>query len=88
MFARIWYEPDGTVKVTSFAQGLSEDDQQSACRNLINDGRIDRAAEFDDVESVEELKALLPSDRSERHKWRKHPSGRGVQVDKVWGWQL
>lgn len=81
MYARIWYEPDGHVRITSFAHGIPEVDALAACKHLIVDGHISPDATFDDVETEEELKALLPPDRSARHKWRKAPGCRGCIVD-------
>ena len=80
MYARIWYEPNG-VKVTTFAPGASESEKSSACRTLLADGRVEATATFEDVESVEALITALPGDRSERHKWRKNPLGKGCVVD-------
>lgn len=80
MYARIWYEPDG-VKVTTFAPGSADGDKVAACKTLLADGRVHKDATFEDVESAEELKTLLPGDRAARHKWRKNPLGRGCVVD-------
>ncbi len=83
MYARIWYEPDGSVKVTTFAPNSSEPEQIAACAVLIADGRVGVSATFDDIESAGVLKTLLPADRSERHKWRKNPVGRGCVVNRT-----
>jgi len=75
-FARIWYEPTG-VKITYFIDGADAGHVESVLRQ---DGHIHAAATFEDVETAEELKALLPTDRSERGKWAKNTLGRGVMV--------
>ena len=80
MYARIWYEPSG-VKVTVFAPGSSNEEQARACQALLADGRIEEGATFDDVSSADMLKSLLPSDRTNRMKWRKNPLGPGVAPD-------
>ena len=76
-YARIWYEPNG-VKVTYFVDGADPGDVEKVLRK---DGHLHPAATFEDVDSEAELQALLPADRSQRDKWRKHPTGRGVRVD-------
>ena len=80
MHARIWYEPDG-IKITTFAAETSADDRLAACRTLQDDGRVHPAATFDDVESDQELKTLLPADRKDRNAWVKATGRRGVAVD-------
>ena len=77
MHARIWYEPDGSVKVTTFVDGA---DPGTACDALLRDGHVHKNATFDDVATQAELDTLLPADRSQRDKWRKG-AGRGVVVD-------
>lgn len=75
-YARIWYEPTG-VKITYFAPGA---DPVQVERVLRQDGHVERDATFEDVETEEELKALIPADRAERSKWAKAEGKRGVEV--------
>lgn len=77
-YARIWYEPSGEVKITTFLDGAAPDSVKAV---LIKDGHLHPAATHEDVESREELLSLLPTDRPNRAKWRKNPSGKGVIVD-------
>ena len=75
---RLWYEPDGQVKITSFPDvGMVE----SAAAILIADGRVDTAATFDDVDSQDALDAKLPADRVNRAKWRYKGPVLGIIVD-------
>ena len=78
-FARIWYEPGGSVKITYLVDGA---DLGHVIAILHKDGHVDKNATFDDVETEAELRALIPSDRSERDKWSKAPGKRGVEVKK------
>ena len=78
MYARIWYEPSGAVKVTTF---IDVPDPEMIARILHQDGQVDPNATFDDCATEPELTALLPSSRADRTKWRKNPNGRGVIVD-------
>ena len=82
MHARIWYEPDGVVRITTFAPGIGDDDKLRACSTLINDKRIHTQATWEDAESLEHLRALLPASRKFRDCWRQAPRG-GVMVDLV-----
>ena len=75
-YARIWYEPGG-VKITYFVDGA---EPGAVAAILHKDGHVDKAATFEDVATEEELRALIPADRSERDKWQKKASGRGVEV--------
>ena len=77
-FARIWYEPGGSVKITYFIDGA---DPGYVAGILHKDGHVDKNATFDDVETEVELRSLIPADRTERYKWRKRPGQRGVRVD-------
>ena len=74
MTARIWSEPDGTVKITRVVSGSLE----AAAAILIEDGHINPTATFVDVPEAE-LLSLLPSDRLDRSKWRYR--GGKVMVD-------
>ena len=75
---RIWYDPAG-IAVTHIPGGSSRElDNEGA--KLRAAGRSYAAAPYEDFED-DEILAFLPPDRSQRHKWRKHPSGRGVWID-------
>ena len=75
---RIWYDPAG-IAVTHIPGG-STTDLDSEGRKLLEAGRSYAAAPHEDFED-DEILAFLPPDRSQRHKWRKNPVGRGVWVD-------
>ena len=77
-YARIWYQPSGGVLITYFLDGS---DPETVSRVLREDGHVARGATFEDVASEAELQTLIPQDRSQREKWRKNPSGRGVRID-------
>ena len=77
-FARIWYEPSGAVKITTFVDGA---DPGTVARVLIQDGHVHQASTFEDYESEPELLAKLPADRSQRAKWRKDVLNGGVMID-------
>jgi len=77
-YARIWYEPTG-VKITYFIDGS---DPGKVASILHADGHVDKNATFEDVETEDDLRALIPADRTERAKWRKALVGRGVRVDR------
>jgi hypothetical protein len=76
--ARIWYEPDGSVKVTTFIDGA---DPGMVAQVLIQDGHVHPLATYEDCHSEAELQAKIPADRAARGKWRKNPAGAGVIVD-------
>jgi hypothetical protein len=80
MHARIWYEPDGSVKVTVFPAGQPLDQCLAACRTLIQDGRVHPESASEDVLTREALVDRLPGSRAFRAHWRGHP-GAGVRVD-------
>lgn len=75
---RIWYHPDG-VAITHIPGGSSED-LTSEGKKLLAAGRDYAAAPFEDFED-DVIAAFLPPDRTQRHKWRRNPAGRGVIVD-------
>ena len=77
-YARVWYEPSGEVKVTTFIDGA---DPEAVKAILIKDGHLDAAATWDEAATQAELASLLPPDRGTRQKWRKNPGGKGVIVD-------
>ena len=76
MHARVWIEPDGSIKVTHFTG-----DAQQAIATLMQDGRVDPASTFFDVETSDDLKRALPPERGQRHKWRKHRTQDRIIVD-------
>ena len=76
-YARIWYDVDG-VKITYFEDGA---DVGHVERVLKNDGHVSGAATFEDFDTERDLRQAIPADRTDRHKWRKNPSGRGVRID-------
>lgn len=76
VYARVWYEP-ASVKVTIFSPGADVD---AISATLKAEGHVNRNATFEDFESPEALAAVVPSDRTDRARWRKNPTGRGVVV--------
>lgn len=79
MYARVWYEPGGAVKVTYLLDGA---DPGAIGAILKKDGHLHPGTtQFDDAVDEAELRTLLPPDRSQRHKWRKKAVGRGCEVD-------
>ena len=75
---RIWYHPDG-VAITHIPGGSSRElDSEGA--KLLAAGRAYAGAPHEDFQD-DEILAFLPPDRTNRHKWRKNPAGRGVWVD-------
>ena len=75
---RIWYDPAG-IAITHIPNG-SIADLDSEGRKLLAAGRSYAAASHEDFEDNEIL-TFLPPDRTQRHKWRKNPIGRGVIID-------
>jgi hypothetical protein len=77
---RIWYTPSG--EVTIFTHLRSEPEKQAAS-NAKMAARLPAGSTFEDVATLAELQVMLPPDRSERFRWRKSPTGRGIAVDRT-----
>jgi hypothetical protein len=67
MSHRLWTEPDGSIKIETFA--IDTPDMRAYTAKVQKaDGRIHPDATFMDL-SKDELTALLPADRSARDQW-------------------
>ena len=75
---RIWYDPAG-IAITHIPGGTSADMDREGAK-LLGSGRSYPMAPHEDFQD-DEILAFLPLDRTQRHKWRKNPAGRGVVVD-------
>ena len=71
LMIRLWFLPDGTVRVESFPSKLSEADRLRAADRQLADGFIPSGSTWTYISETD-----LPS-RSQRHKWR-HQGGRIV----------
>ena len=77
---RIWYNPDGTIAIISFANSEPETIQK-AMNKLFIRGTCNPSGTFHDCITDAEYQSLIPSDRANRNKWRKHPLNDSVIVD-------
>ena len=77
---RIWYNPDGAIVIISFAKDDNEA-IESAMQKLFIGGICNPLGTFHDCMTDAEYQSLVPSDRANRNKWRKHPLNDSVIVD-------
>ena len=77
---RIWYNPDGTIAIISFANNEPEI-IQSAMDKLFIRGTCNPDGTFHDCMTDAEYQSLIPPDRVNRNKWRKHPLNDSIIVD-------
>lgn len=75
---RIWHEPDGSVKITRVVPEASLEQVAAVLRA---DGHISPDATWEDLDDGAFERMVATLDPAKRHKWRRHPSGRGLHVD-------
>jgi len=77
---RIWYNPDRTVIPIEF-ESSDPSLVQRAMSKYFSLGICNSAGTFYDCASESEFLSMIPADRANRHKWRKHPTENRIIVD-------